>query len=77
MKTTVYRYYTIYRPPMPGAIPRQGLVRVGSYDYKQSIGGVGAWGFAEYDRPLTEKEVYDYELAEAKNNPLEYEGGLK
>ena len=62
---------------MPGAIPRQGLVRVGSYDYKQSIGGVGAWGFAEYDRPLTAQEIEDYELAEGQNNPLEYEGGLE
>ena len=53
MKTTVYRYYTKYRPPMPGAIPRQGLVRVGSYDQKQTFDGIGAWGFAEYDRPLT------------------------
>ena len=76
MKTTVYRYYCRFRPPMPGAIPRPGLVRVGSYDYKQCIGGVGAWGFAEYDRPLTEKEIEDYELAPAKHNPLEYEGDL-
>lgn len=71
----VYRYYCKFRPPMPGAVPRQGLVRVASYDYKQSIGGIGAWGFAEYDRPLTDEEVYDYELEKGKNNPLEYEGG--
>ena len=57
MKTTVYRYYCRFRPPMPGAIPRQGLVRAFAYDYKQSIGGVGTWGFAEYDRPLTAKEI--------------------
>lgn len=68
----VYRYYCPFRPPMPGAIPRRGLVRTCEYDYKQCIGGVGAWGFAEYDRQLTEQEVSDYELVEGKNNPLEY-----
>lgn len=68
----VYRYYCPFRPPMPGAIPRRGLVRACEYDNKQCIGGVGAWGFAEYDRQLTEKEVSDYELVEGKNNPLEY-----
>lgn len=77
MKTIVYRYYCRFRPPMPGAIPRQSLVRVGIYDYKQSIGGVGAWGFAEYDRPLTAREIEDYELADGQNNPLEYEGSVE
>ena len=71
----VYRYYCRFRPPMPGAIPRQGLVRTFAYDYKQSIGGIGAWGFAEYDRPLTDQEVDQYELAESKNNPLDYDDG--
>lgn len=77
MKTIVYRYYCKFRPPMPGAIPRRGLVRVYSYDYKQSFDGVGAWGFAEYESPLTEQEINAYELYESKNNPLEYEGGLE
>ena len=72
MKTIVYRYYCKYRPPMPGSIPRQGLVRAYSYDYKQCIGGVGAWGFAEYDRELTADEVAQYELSPSPNNPLEY-----
>ena len=73
MKTIVC-YYCRFRPPMPGAIPRQGLIRVCAYDYPQSFNGIGAWGFAEYDRPLTEKEIADYELAASRNNPLEYEG---
>ena len=68
----VYRYYCRFRPPMPGAVPREGLVHVGSYDYPQSFNGIGAWGFAEYDRELTPKEINDYELAASKNNPLEY-----
>lgn len=60
---------------MPGAIPRKGLVRAASYDYKQCIGGCGAWGFAEYDRELTSQEISDYELEPAKHNPLEYREG--
>lgn len=73
----VWRYYTEYRPPMPGAIPREGLVRAYSYDYKQSFNGRGAWGFAEYSRELTEKEISDYELWPSRNNPLTYAEGLK
>lgn len=75
MKTIVYRYYCKYRPPMPGTIPRQGLVRIGEYDTPQNVStAIGsAWGFAEYDRPLTNEEVYQYELAASPNNPLEYD----
>ena len=69
----VYRYYCRFRPPMPGGIPREGLVHTGEYDYPQTFNGVGAWGVAEYDRELTEKEIDDYELAPSKNNPLEYD----
>ena len=72
----VYRYYCRFRPPMPGSIPRQGLIRAYEYDYPQSFNGVSAWGFAEYDRPLTAQEIKDYELADGKNNPLEYEEGF-
>lgn len=68
----VYRYYCRFRPPMPGAIPREGLEHVASFDYPQSFNGVGCWGWAEYRRPLTDKEINDYELVESKNNPLEY-----
>lgn len=74
MKKVVYRYYCPFRPPMPGAIPRQGLDRVGCYDEKQNVGnGISAWGYAEYFRELTPEEVYQYELVPSKNNPLEYD----
>ena len=68
----VYRYYCKYRPPMPGSIPRAGLVHTADFDWPQSFNGIGAWGWAEYDRALTEKEISDYELAASPNNPLEY-----
>ena len=71
---TVYRYYTPFRPPLPGAVPRQELDRVWCYDSRQNVGnGVCAYGFAEYFRPLTEKEISDYELKPSPNNPLRYD----
>ena len=69
----VYRYYCRFRPPMPGGIPRKGLVHTASFDWPQSFNGITAWGWAEYDRELTDKEVDDYELAASANNPLEYQ----
>ena len=71
---TVYRYYTPYRPPMPGAVPRDGLDRIGGYDTRQNVGnGICAYGYAEYTRPLTDREISDYELASSPNNPLRYD----
>ena len=70
----VYRYYTPDRPPMPGAVPRDGLDRIACYDTRQSVGsGISAYGYAEYTRPLTDKEISDYELAQSPNNPLRYD----
>ena len=69
----VYRYYTPYRTPMPGAVPRDGLDRVWCYDTRQNVGnGISAYGYAEYIRPMTDKEISDYELAPSPNNPLRY-----
>ena len=74
MKQRVYRYYCRYRPPMPGSIPRVGLVNVGAYDMPMSFDGIGnLWGYAEYNRILTDKEINDYELVESKRNPLNYD----
>ena len=67
-----YRYYCPHRPPMPGAIPKRDLTHVANFDWPQSFNGVGCWGWAEYSRPLTDKEIEDYELAASNNNPLEY-----
>jgi len=69
----VYRYYCRLRPPMPGAIPRDGLVRTADFDWPQSFNGVAAWGWAEYDRELSAGEVADYELSPSRNNPLTYD----
>ncbi len=68
----VYRYYCRFRPPFPGAIPREGLTHIADFDYPQSFNGIGCWGWAEYSRELTDKEIKDYELAASPNNPLDY-----
>ena len=65
----VHRYYTLYRPPMPGAVPRDGLSRSECFDSRMEVEpGIRAWGFVEYIRELTEKEVIEYELKPAKED---------
>lgn len=63
----LYRYYCPYRPPMPGAVPR-GMVNIVDFavrEYVPEIAG-DAWGYVEYEKPLTAHQVYEYELAEAE-----------
>lgn len=55
------RYATLYRPPMPGAIPREGLLEVG-FDEITAPSGHHAWGWAEYNHKLSETEIRLYEL---------------
>lgn len=59
----IYRYYCLYRPPGPGAIPR-GAVHVEDFTEDTYLPQIEmtAWGFAEYEQPLTERQVKDYEL---------------
>lgn len=63
-----HRYYCPARPPAPGAIPK-GAARMMCSDDEYMTDEEGhvirAWGFVEYDRPLTEKEIDDYELEPA------------
>ena len=44
---TLYKYYTLERPPAPGAVPSRGLRETEAYDAKRDgcMGGmVRAWG---------------------------------
>ena len=65
-----YRYYTTQRPPSPGAQP-SGATNIVSFDTKKIIDGVEAWGYVEYDKPLTAKQINDYELIEAQSTMQE------
>lgn len=60
---TKYRYYCRMRPPMPGSIPR-GVIGLEDFGERRHVyeAGCEAWGWVEYERKLTEREIYDYEL---------------
>lgn len=58
-----FRYYCIFRPPMLGAVPR-GFVEMEDYGERKRIDEIGwmAWGWVEYDHPLSKGEISGYEL---------------
>ena len=59
-----YRYYLTQRPPVPGSVP-SGVRAVSDFGVKQYVQRIGeAYGYVEYDEPLTEKQISDYELTE-------------
>ena len=58
----IYRYGTLMRPPGPGAVPRKGLIQTISNRQFDAPSGHFCWGLAEYDRPLTDEEISEYEL---------------
>ena len=57
-----YRYGTLMRPPGPGAVPREGLDFAIDGGFTNRETGHYCWGTATYKRPLTDKEIADYEL---------------
>lgn len=68
-----YKYYSTQRPVDIGTYPKteNGPVKIINFD-KRTIfedENCRAWGFLEYKNPLTEKQIDDYELRAAKNNP--------
>lgn len=59
------RYYLTMRPPAPGTFPR-GATGCEDFGGKVDTGhGFKAWGWVEYERPLTPEQVDAYELREA------------
>ena len=56
----LYYYGYLYRPPMPGAQPKKGLVDAREKDFE--VGGKHLGGYAVYNRPLTWAEMRQYEL---------------
>lgn len=58
------KYYMTQRPAMPGAMPKDGLDTIEDLDPRDVIPyiGKGAYALLYYTRPLTDKEVSDYEL---------------
>ena len=68
-----HRYYCGHRPPGYATIPDRW------YDYEawmpgREVEGMGGWnwlGWVEYIRPLTNKEMYKWELIAADREPRE------
>lgn len=54
-----YTYYCRLRPPAPGAIPKD-TIKI-NYD-NITINNREYWGSVTYNRPLTENEMYNYDL---------------
>ena len=64
----MYRYYSHLRPIVPGGYPKNEFVRdIVNYDEKQLVPAIGkrVWGYIEYEYPLREKEIADYEFTPA------------
>lgn len=58
------KYYSVMRPVSIGTFPREGVEEIVNFDnrtYCQEINRE-AWGYIEYNRKLSEKEVSEYEL---------------
>lgn len=65
----MYRYYLTQRGPGPGAIPKVWdnlATKVEDFGTKKYVEEINckAWGYAEYAKPLTAKQIEAYELIE-------------
>lgn len=61
----IFRYFTKYRPPSPGAVPNVGLHRVYATPERTWYPDANcyAWGYIEYTSPLSDKQIADFELS--------------
>ena len=61
-----YRYYSTQRPIALGTYPNgeNKPVVIENFDDRQTVenGQLQAWGYLEYEKPLSQKEMNDYEL---------------
>jgi len=68
-----YKYYSTQRPVDIGTFPKFGNepIRIENFDERIFVegGAFRAWGYLEYAAPLTDKQIDDYELRAAPNNP--------
>lgn len=58
---TLYRYGLLMRPPVPGALPKLGLMACEEVDGK-APSGHHIYGTADYSEMLFDEEVEAYEL---------------
>lgn len=73
-KPDYYRYYSTQRPVDLGTFPKppgNAPVEIINFDERRMVEGgtIRAWGELAYLKPLTEKQIDDYELRPAPGNP--------
>ena len=62
----MYKYYLTMRPPSIGTHPKD-IKGITCFATRTKMpDGVMAWAILEYDRELTDKEIFDYELVEVE-----------
>ena len=62
------KYYSLARPVCPGGYPNSSNVRsIVNFDDRKWCEDIKrfAWGYIEYEEPLSEKDAEDYELFSA------------
>ena len=68
-----YRYYSTQRPVDIGTFPKteNGPAQVFNFDKRERVESATfrAWGYVAYNAPLTKKQIDDYELRAASDNP--------
>lgn len=59
-----YRYWLRLRPAMPGTIPTKNLDLIENFDSRRFVEEAGreVWGYVDYTAPLSDKEIWEYEL---------------
>lgn len=70
----LYKYYSTQRPVDIGTFPKEPgnePDKIINYDQRVPVEGGAflAWGELTYTKPLTEKELYSYELRASRDNP--------
>ena len=71
-----YRYYCIMRPPMLGGLPtKRIIINSQVFDERRYVSEIDrmAWGWVEYETPLTPMEISEYELISAPREDDSYE----
>lgn len=63
-RVNMHRYYLRSRPPFIGTHPVDAIV-VESFEKRLEVApGLYAWGYVDYERPLTAEEIDAFDLAE-------------
>ena len=70
----LYKYYSTQRPVDIGTFPKppcNAPDEIVNYDQRRPVegGALLAWGYLTYTRPLTKRDISDYELQPSHDNP--------